>query len=137
MTDKNNNSGDYNSGNNVPMDGPGDFHASEGVMFTRADNGDVVVYRDEQEGRRVLLRCDAGIWVSAVLSLSAWGERPGDWQAMSAHHMGRMDVLAGHRGGYHQQVGPTLCDACGADITPQCQAAHEEAAEAAKENSDD
>jgi hypothetical protein len=46
------------------------------------------------------LDADAAGWVSAVLPVTAYGERPGDWQAFMNHQMGHKDMLAGQRGGY-------------------------------------
>jgi len=43
---------------------------------------------------------DDGSWCSVVLSMSKFGERPGDWHAWMLHHKGDEDLLEGKRGGY-------------------------------------
>ena len=40
------------------------------------------------------------IWASIVLSMTAYGEREGDWNTFMLHHTGQQDMLKGRRGGY-------------------------------------
>jgi hypothetical protein len=88
-------------GKSKAAEAAGDFHINNGVHVHRNEDGGVTLYR-EVPGREleVLVRMEAGVWCSAVLSVSAFGDRPGDWGAIMAHHQGRKDMLAGQRGGY-------------------------------------
>lgn len=72
--------------------------------------------REAREGRVVFVRQTTGVvvsvygvavaniptnlWVSDVLNMTAFGERPGDWQTFMLHHSGQQDMLKGRRGGY-------------------------------------
>lgn len=82
------------------------FHSTDGLFFTRNDDGSVTMTKTDgksvADGGNVLFeqRLDAGTWVSAVLAMSAFNERPGDFHAWLRHHKGEEDMLAGKRGGY-------------------------------------
>ncbi len=81
------------------------FHATDGLFFTRNNNGSVTITKtdgkSEVDGGTVFFKqsLDAGGWISAVLSMSAFGERPGDFYAWMRHHHGKEDILAGKRVG--------------------------------------
>ena len=68
--------------------------------FCREDNGDVTVTLIDDAGTAARQKIDVGCWISEVLNMTAFGERPGDWHAWLAHHMGTHDALEGQRGGY-------------------------------------
>ena len=82
------------------------FHTSHGLYFTRNEDRSVTITKTDgravADGGKVLFEqtIDEGSWVSVVLSMTAWSERPGDWGAWLLHHRGAEDVLAGRRGGY-------------------------------------
>lgn len=75
------------------------YHASDGLYFSRETSGDVTISQrlrraeDGEEELVFLQRVDAGHWASAVLSMSAHGERPGDWTAWMEHHKGLDDIF--------------------------------------------
>lgn len=73
-----------------------EFHRSaEGpLIFQRHENGDVEIFL---EGKS-LHRIDVGHWVSTVLNLTLFSERPNDWHQLMAHHQGVRDVLSPHGG---------------------------------------
>lgn len=82
------------------------FHTADGLYFDRDENGNVTVTKTDgkspEDGGQVQFSqtIDAGIWASAVLSMTHFSERPGDWHAWMAHHNGTQDILEGRRGGY-------------------------------------
>jgi hypothetical protein len=82
------------------------FHVSDGVFFRRNSDGSVAIFEttDGKEPGADNIRFTheilAGPWVSVVLTMSQFNERPGDWHAWMKHHMGEEDLLAGKRGGY-------------------------------------
>jgi hypothetical protein len=87
------------------------FHYREGLFFKRNEDGSVTITKttDGHEPRRwTHLRPDDNIgfcvtieeggWCSAVLSMTAFSERPGDWHAWMRHHKGEEDLLVGKCG---------------------------------------
>ena len=82
------------------------MHVSDGLFFDREENGNVTLTKTDgkspKDGGRVIFTqtFDAGHWASIILSMSSFGERPGDWHAWIAHHNGTQDILEGRRGGY-------------------------------------
>jgi len=82
--------------------GCGDFHLQDGIFFGRREKGAVIIYRKPTDSSEpeILVQTDAGGWSSVVLSMSSYGERPGDWHPMMDHHLGKADLLVGKRGGY-------------------------------------
>lgn len=85
------------------------FHATDNLYFERVADGAVRIIKTEggrppgspealgaPEGRIVFEQTvDDGTWGSIVLTMSAFGERGGDWQTFMQHHNGRVDILAG------------------------------------------
>lgn len=77
------------------------FHSKDGLFFTRQDDGSVTITKTDgkpvAEGGKVLFEqtLDAGTWVSAVLTMSAFNERSGDFHIWKRHHTGEEDILAG------------------------------------------
>ncbi len=59
------------------------------LAFERCDNGDVNIYIADN----YYVTVPSNIWVSAVLNMTAFSERPNDWHAFLAHHQGAMDLL--------------------------------------------
>lgn len=82
------------------------FHSSDGLFFQRNDDGAVTIIKTsdakEPGPSNVMFTqtLNDGAWVSAVLTMTAFNERPGDWHAFMKHHNGTEDILAGKRGGY-------------------------------------
>ena len=82
------------------------FHAADSLYFQRDEKGNVTITKTDgnapDEGGNVLFSqtIDAGIWASAVLSMTHFSERPGDWHAWMDHHNGKRYILEGRRGGY-------------------------------------
>jgi hypothetical protein len=78
------------------------FHYKDGIYFERLADGSVHIFRRLKDGdpKQSLVTVDPDGWASAVLSVSAYGERPGDWHAFVAHHKGHKDMLEGQRGRY-------------------------------------
>lgn len=82
------------------------FHESNGVFFKRHDDGSVTITKTKdgkhptENNIEFQHTIDDGPWCSVVLSMSAFSERPGDWQAWMKHHKGQEDLLIGKRGGY-------------------------------------
>lgn len=54
--------------------------------------GDVWI-TDKHPLRTFNYHIPSGVWCSVVLTLSAFNERPNDWQAFRDHHLGRCDML--------------------------------------------
>ena len=82
------------------------FHVKDGLFFKRNDDGSVTIIKTS-DGREPTESnvsfsetLDDGSWCSVVLSMSSFGERPGDWHAWMRHHKGEEDLLVGKRGGY-------------------------------------
>lgn len=75
------------------------FCIKEGLFFARRDAGSVELIvtdgNDPMEGGKVLYNTviDNGSWTSLVLTMSLFGERPGDWHKWIDHHDGRKDLL--------------------------------------------
>jgi len=82
--------------------GRGDFHLNDGIYFGRREAGAVIIYRKVTDSStpEILTQTDAGVWISLVLAMSAYNERPGDFSPMLKHHCGKADLLVGKRGGY-------------------------------------
>ena len=82
------------------------FHSKDGLFFARNDDGSVTITKTDgkavADGGKVLFEqtLDDGTWCSAILSMTAFGERPGDWYPVMDHYHGRKDMLVGQRGGY-------------------------------------
>lgn len=77
------------------------YYSGNGIFFVRIPDGRVRIVktdgpRPDQPGVRLILdiTIDDGIWASAVLSMSVFGERSGDWHKFMDHHHGRKDMLA-------------------------------------------
>lgn len=70
------------------------FHAADGLFFERLPNGNVRIEKRDGNGVTVFEQeVSDGIWCSAVLSMTAHSERPGDWVKFMAHHAGDHDIL--------------------------------------------
>lgn len=65
------------------------------MILTRLGDGSVqILIQGPQTGGPIAVRTlNAGDWVAAVVTMSAPGERPGDWSKFIDHHQGRKDVL--------------------------------------------
>ena len=69
------------------------------LFFGRTRDGRVVIAvtngKHPDEGGKIVWSrgIDDGTWGSAVLTMSAFMERPNDWQAFMDHHHGRRDLL--------------------------------------------
>lgn len=71
------------------------------VKFYRESNGDVTVEIKNGWGElQAKETIEQGHWISNVLNMSSFGERPGDYHAWLKHHAGEKDILEGQRGGY-------------------------------------
>ena len=73
------------------------FHVGDGLYFCRLDNGSVRIIKkaDGMANSPVVFSVDIddGGWVSAVLTMTQFNERPGDFHRWMDHHHGRVDVL--------------------------------------------
>lgn len=75
------------------------FHSKDGLYFTRKDDGSVTITKTDgkpiSEDWKILFEqtVDAGTWASIVLAMSAFDERPGDFQIWMRHHQGEEDIL--------------------------------------------
>lgn len=82
------------------------FHSKDGLFFNRNDDGSVTITKTDGKAvvdcGKVLFEqtLDDGTWCSAILSTTAFSDRPGDWHSVMDHHHGRTDLLIGKRGGY-------------------------------------
>jgi hypothetical protein len=77
------------------------FHAFNGLFFHRLENGSVRIVQTKdglelKEGGEIVfdVTIDDGTWGSIVLTMSAFNERPNDWDKWMAHHQGRKDLLS-------------------------------------------
>ena len=77
-------------------------HGGGRLYFGRQADGGVIVAimaddrsPDDPSGRRFAeqLQMDAGSWASIVLCMTVHSERPNDWHAFMAHHLGKSDLL--------------------------------------------
>jgi len=70
-----------------------EFHADDGLYFARLEDGSVRIVKLNGQSVGFAVVVPPGIWASAVLTVSALGERPGDWQRFLDHHQGKTDLL--------------------------------------------
>jgi|WetSurMetagenome_2_1015567.scaffolds.fasta_scaffold08818_10 hypothetical protein len=74
------------------------FHLANGLYFRQESNGDVTIIKRSSGlvDAPILFEqtCDEGGWVSAVLSMTAFSERSGDFPAFEKHHLGKADLFA-------------------------------------------
>lgn len=77
------------------------FHSTDGLYFTRNDDGSVTITKTDdqpiaEDESNVLFKqtLDAGSWVSAVLTMTHFNERSGDFDIWLRHHKGEEDILA-------------------------------------------
>ena len=88
------------------------FHVADGLYFRGNEDHSVTIFKTsdgqypltdvapEDSNIAFAQALDDGSWCSVVLSMSSFGERPGDWHAWMRHHKGEEDLLEGKRGGY-------------------------------------
>lgn len=76
------------------------FGLTDALYLARLWDGRVAVVttdgRAPNEGGEIWSETiiEDGIWGSAVLTMTAFSERPNDWHAFMDHHHGRRDLLA-------------------------------------------
>lgn len=61
---------------------------AEDAYLQRLENGNVLITVKDKS-----YEIESGIWVSLVLTMTAFSERPNDWHAFLAHHQGKSDLL--------------------------------------------
>jgi hypothetical protein len=80
------------------------FYIGDGLYFGRNDDGSVTIVKKDSEyvDAKVVFSqtVDKDSWVSMVLTMTKFSERPGDFHAFLSHHEGQKDILEGQRGGY-------------------------------------
>jgi hypothetical protein len=85
--------------------------AADGLYFRRNEDGSVTILKTSDgkepndaapEDTNVIFAqtIAEGPWISTLLNMTVFGERPGDWNAWLMHHRGEKDVIEGRRGGY-------------------------------------
>lgn len=68
----------------------GPMHITDGLFIDRTATGNVRLYRANPP---LDVTIADNHWASAVLSVTAFGERPNDWHKFMDHHHGRKDML--------------------------------------------
>lgn len=98
------------------------FSVSDGLFFVRQKDGAVRIVKTDgklpEDGGHISFdaQIDDGSWASAVLTMSEFNERPGDWYVWMDHHHGRRDAIKTNL--FHETIAAVkeICEAMEEEI---------------------